>query len=373
MVCARPEEGQGQQKPLLRLVPPVAARVGALPVAGDRPFLSMRSEFGGIENDGTENDAEFTRLFPDPTVRRNFSTLVVLSGSRPAGLAEMLWKEVWLGKLTNDTFASLRHGIENNFRVPDATALMSGGSRRRRHGRRVGFSMWKGSLPMAGNWMRIRWPKREEDILERAERGKERARLLLDRYGILFRELLQNELPAFSWGNVFRSLRLMELSGEVLTGYFFQGVPGPQFISHEAFRMLQRKFPEESVYWICATDPASVCGIRLDALKGKLPRRVPGTHLVYQGRELVMESRRSAKTLIFYVPVNDPHMQSYLELLHHLLTRRFQPMRRIVIETINDEDASRSPYADTLKMGFDVSPDFRHLILYQKHVQAGRA
>ena len=259
----------------------------------------MQSEFEGIEN-----DADFDRLFSNPAVRYDFSTLVGLSNTRPAGLAEMLWKEVWLGKLTNDTFASLRHGIENNFRVSDAAALMAGGSRRRRHSRRTGFSMWKGSLPMAGNWMRIRWPEREEDLLERAEREKERVRLLLDRYGILFRELLQNELPAFSWGNIFRALRLMELSGEVLTGYFFQGVPGPQFISHEAFRMLQRKFPEESVYWICATDPASVCGIRLDALKGKLPRRVPGTHLVYHGSKLVMESRRSGKTLIFHVPEN---------------------------------------------------------------------
>ncbi|MGA2225634.1 MAG: helicase-related protein, partial [Syntrophobacteraceae bacterium] len=321
----------------------------------------------GMEEDAErmEKDAEIGRLFSDPAVRYNFSTLTGLSGIGPARLSDMLWKEVWLGKFTNDTFASLRHGIENNFRVPDATALVARGSRRRRHSQRTGFSMWKGSLPMAGNWMRIRWPEREEDLLERAEREKERARLLLDRYGILFRELLQNELPAFSWGNIFRALRLMELSGEVLTGYFFQGVPGPQFISHEAFRMLQRKFPEESVYWICATDPASVCGIRLDALKGKLPRRVPGTHLVYHGSKLVMESRRSAKTLIFHMPENASHLQSYLGLLHHLLTRRFQPMRRIVIETstgISITDLQR-----LLSEQFDVVKDGSKLNVYVKY------
>ncbi len=33
-------------------------------------------------------------------------------------------------------------------------------------------------------------------ILARAERDKEQARVLLERYGILFRELLQNELPS---------------------------------------------------------------------------------------------------------------------------------------------------------------------------------
>ena len=56
-------------------------------------------------------------------------------------------------------------------------------------------------------------------------------RLLLDRYGILFRELLQRELPAFRWSSVFRSLRIMELSGEILAGYFFHGIPGPHSLS----------------------------------------------------------------------------------------------------------------------------------------------
>ena len=354
------EEGQGAVRPHLRLIPSSSrAR------EDERFALKLQSELSGAGN-----DADLDSIFPYPAGRYDFSTLLGLTNSMPARLAEKLWKEVWLGKLTNDTFASLRHGIENDFKVTDPAALAARGSRRRRRSGRTAFSMWKGSLPMVGNWMRIQWPKREDDLLERAEREKERARLLLDRYGIVFRELLQNELPAFSWKNIFRALRLMELSGEVLTGYFFEGVPGPQFISHEAFRMLQRKFPEESVYWICATDPASVCGTGLEALKGKLPRRVASTHLVYHGGKLVMESRRSAKTLIFHVPENASHLQSYLGLLHHLLTRRFQPMRRIVIETINGEDASRSPFADALKISFDVSPDFRNLVLYQKHVHA---
>lgn len=359
------EEAGENPRRLLRLVPPAAK--------GIREKAESNSEESYLPQNGfeeKEGDEEFTRLFSVPGARYNFSTLTELSDAGPAMLADRIWKEVWRGRVTNDTFASLRHGIENNFKVSDAAAVTARTSRRRRRSRRVTFSMWKGSLPMAGNWLRIQWPEREEDLLARAEREKERARLLLDRYGILFRELLQNELSAFGWGAIFRALRLMELSGEVLTGYFFEGVPGPQFISHEAFRMLQKQFPGDSIYWICATDPASVCGLRFEALKGKLPRRVAGTHLVYHGEKLVMESRRGAKTLIFHAPENSPHLQSYLGLLHHLLTRRFQPMRRILIETINGEDAAVSPYAEALKVGFDVSVDFNNLILYEKHVQA---
>ncbi len=314
--------------PLLRLVP-----AHAKAASEDAEYLNAQHFILKMQSEGKECDADFERLFLNPAARYDFLTLAASSKCTPAQMAEALWKEVWVGKVTNDTFASLRHGIENNFKVSDTAAFMAGAGRRRRGSKRVAFSMWKGSLPMAGNWMRIQWPGREDDPLERAEREKERVRVLLDRYGILFRELLQNELPAFSWSNIFRALRLMELSGEVLTGYFFGGVPGPQFISHEAFRMLQRKFPEDSVYWICAADPASVCGLRLDALKGKLPRRLPGTHLVYHGRNLVMESRRNGKSLIFHVSESSAHLQSYLGVLHHLLARRFQPARRIVIET----------------------------------------
>ena len=280
-VFRRPEEGRGFRKPLLRLVPSSVKDTAndSKPVAGERPALKMRSEFEGMRG--------LTQISTGSFRIRQSATIFQLSWVYPTP-----GRRDWLtcsGKKSG-------WGSSPTIRSPPfamGSKTTSGCRTRRRRWpeaaadagtvRRTGFSMWKGSLPMAGNWMRIRWPKREEDLLERAERGKERVRLLLDRYGILFRELLQNELPAFSWGNIFRSLRLMELSGEVLTGYFFQGVPGPQFISHDAFRMLQRKFPEESVYWICATDPASVCGIRLDALKGKLPRRVPGTHLVYHG------------------------------------------------------------------------------------------
>ncbi len=347
-------------RPLLRLVPASskATREDAENVHGEHPLLEM-------EHEAKDCDADFARLFFNSAVKYDFSTLVALSKCTPARMAERLWKEVWRGRLTNDTFASLRHGIENNFKVSDPAALTARRGRRRRHSARVAFSMWKGSLPMVGNWMPIRWPEHEDDLLERVEREKERVRLLLDRYGILFRELLQNELPAFGWGSIFRALRLMELSGEVLTGYFFEGVPGPQFISHEAFRMLQRKFPQEPVYWLCATDPASACGIRLDALKGKLPRRVPGTHLVYHGGKLVMESRRNAKALIFHVPETDPHLQSYLGLLHHLLTRRVQPMRRIAIETsvgISITDLQRH-----LRKQFDVVNDGSKLNVYRKY------
>ncbi len=45
----------------------------------------------------------------------------------------------------------------------------------------------------------------------------------------------------------------------------------------------------------------------------------------------------------------------------------------IHMETINGEDASSGPCANALIINFDASPDFKHPVLYQKHMQASRA
>jgi ATP-dependent Lhr-like helicase len=158
----------------------------------------------------------------------------------------------------------------------------------------------------------------------------------------------------------------MELSGEVMAGVFFHGIPGPQFISHEAFRSLQRKLPEDAVYWMNATDPASLCGIQLDSLRGMLPARVAGTHLVYRGTKLVAVSKRNGKDLTFHVPPDDPHLPEYLISMRHLLMRQFQPVRRIPIETLNGEKAPQSPYVHVLRTSFDVLMDYRYVNLYRK-------
>ena len=201
--------------------------------------------------------------------------------------------------------------------------------------------------------------------MEREERNKDRVRLLLDRYGILFRELLAREEPAFRWPSIFRALILMELSGEILAGYFFHGIPGPQFMSHQAFRLLRRPLPEDAVFWLNATDPASPCGWGLEALKTGLPRRSDRTHLVYKGPGLMLISERLGKTLTVLAPPDDPDLPAGLSVLRHLLTRAFQPLRRIVIETINGEDAARSVYVDTLRTLFEVVIDHKHAVLFR--------
>ncbi len=305
-------------------------------------------------------------LFTDPKAKFDFFSLMEISKSSSGQLAGRLWSGVWNGKISNDTFAALRRGIENRFRVPELSDRHVSNRRGRGISRRSGFNRWKGTLPYSGNWFRLPDPEQETDLIEEEEIKKDRVRLLFDRYGIIFRELLFRELPDFSWKALFRSLRLMELSGEILSGYFFKGLPGPQFISRKAFQMLINFKPEDEIYWINAMDPASMCGLQIEYFKGKLPRRLPGNHIVYKGIEPVMFSEGNGKTLSIMLLPGDPHLESCFSLLSFMLEREFNPLTKITVETINGKSAVKSPYIDILKNLFDVQVDYKKLVLYRK-------
>src|SRR5208337_333960 len=84
--------------------------------------------------------------------------------------------------------------------------------------------------PGSGYWFMVeRGGQDTRDALDEEEITRDRIRQVLRRFGLVFREILENELPPLRWSRLFRSLRLMEFSGEVVTGRFFDGVPGVQF------------------------------------------------------------------------------------------------------------------------------------------------
>jgi ATP-dependent Lhr-like helicase len=300
-------------------------------------------------------------LFPDPWGKYDLSTLMLRSTMPVHDLVDRLWRAVWGGTVANDSFQAVRRGVETEFTVPIPAAPAGQG----RRPSRTAFGRWRGSLPLQGNWYRISWPDHEGDSIEREERQKDRVRILLDRYGVLFRELLGHELPQFRWSQLFRSLRIMELSGEVVSGCFFQGIVGLQFMSSAAFRSLACSMPDE-VYWVNATDPASLCGVPVEGLSVPLPKRLPGTHLVYHGDRLVVVSQRHGAELSFYVPPDDASLARYLTVFTHLLTRPVQPRRRLVIESINGERAASSPYVSSFRAICDVAVEPGGVTLYRR-------
>ena len=308
------------------------------------------------------------KLFKDPIGRYPLSKILGNPPQSSKTVLDMLWSGVWNGWATNDTMIALRHETgrktASHGQARRAPSMGRGAVRRFRRDR-SGLSAMLSAGTM-GNWRLVKYPASSEGLVESEERVKDRVRLLLDRYGILFRQLLEREPPLFQWAAIFRALRLMELSGEITAGYFFKGIPGLQFASKAMLGLLREKMSDEVVYWINAQDPASLCGLKIDALKGALPRRVVSTHLVYLGRQVAMVSRRNGKILCIHLPVDHPRLADCFDLFDHLLKRAVNPLSAITIETINGKPAAKSPFLNLLRKRFDTTLETRVLTVYPR-------
>ena len=308
-------------------------------------------------------DEAFEALFSGRPGKADLVELAERSG-RPTGeLSTELWRWTWEGRVANDSYVALRKGIETKFQAvqPAASHAML------RSRRRSSFDRWQASRPYFGHWFAVEPPTAPQDALEKDELTKDRIRVLLQRYGVLFRELLQREATPLQWSRIFRTLRLMELSGEVLAGHFFAGARGLQFISHAAFRELRQGLPEDAIYWLSAADPASLAGVDVEGLKGSLPARLASNHLVYHGSRLVLVSKRRGRELEVRCGADHPHLEDYLGIFKVLLTRQFQPLTSVDIETINGEPASESPLRGKMAEIFRLTREPRSVKLWKRY------
>jgi ATP-dependent Lhr-like helicase len=90
------------------------------------------------------------------------------------------------------------------------------------------------------------------------------ARLLLRRYGIVFRRLIERESLKVPWFELSRLYRRLEARGEIRGGYFVGGVSGEQFALPEAIGLLRsiRKKPSSGeLIAISGADPLNLAGI----------------------------------------------------------------------------------------------------------------
>ena len=302
-----------------------------------------------------EDTENLSHIFPDPKGRYRFLEICNHSELKTQEMSSTLWSLFFQGKVSTDHFPSIRKGIENNFKSMETT------QKKKKPGRRSGFNRWKSTRPISGNWYILAKETSEDDFLESAAIKKDQVRQLLYRYGILFRELLLDELPCMQWSQLFKTLRLMELSGEILAGCFFKDIPGIQFISHEAFRQLNTGLPKDVIYWMNAADPISMCGIGPHSLKCSLPARRSTTHLVYHDTRLVLISKKNGKELEFHCAPDSPAIKKYLSFFNVLIGRQFKPITQVVIETVNGQAVCESDYAEPL-LSFGFEKDYNRLI-----------
>ena len=143
--------------------------------------------------------------------------------------------------MTVDGVEALRQRLGGVVRRPRRNGRA--GQRRRR-----GYSRWSLLEPL--------------DPVE--DRSEPIARQLLDRYGVIFPELLARDALTYRWRDLVRVLRRLEARGEIRGGRFVSGFVGEQFALPEAVDLLRKtknSEPDGRFIAISACDPLNLAGI----------------------------------------------------------------------------------------------------------------
>jgi len=175
----------------------------------------------------------------------------IISGSKclrtetETALAELVAK----GLITSDSYTGLRALLVRSKYKTEK------GRRRKR----ISFNM-----EGASRWSLIRNVENENKDKKLSEEMRAVAQIFLSRYGVVFRKLLERESFAPPWRDLVRTLRLLELRGEVRGGRFVDGVTGEQFALPEAvasLRDMRRKKKTGDLVSLSASDPLNLMGI----------------------------------------------------------------------------------------------------------------
>lgn len=174
-----------------------------------------------------------------------FDDLQAETGMLPTQLEQVLAELIANGLITSDNFQGLR-------------TQLAPLHKRHRHARQ---QRHVSQLAAAGRWSLLRKPTEKENRFERVEHV---VRILLQRYGVIFRKLLERETGLPGWRDLLYILRRLEARGEIRGGRFVQGFAGEQFALPDAADQLKKihKQPARGELIILSTaDPLNLTGL----------------------------------------------------------------------------------------------------------------
>src|SRR5215470_7953384 len=173
----------------------------------------------------------------------------------PSQVEEALSQLAALGLVTSDSFDGLRALLIPSNKRPTFGRVTA--HRRRRAN--------LASIEFAGRWSLLPRSVGESNDTGGREAAIEKfAQVLLRRYGIVFRRLLERESFPVTWYELGRVYRRLEARGEIRGGYFVGGVSGEQFALPGAIGLLRsiRKAPTNGeLITLSAADPLNLQGI----------------------------------------------------------------------------------------------------------------
>ncbi|MCK8610360.1 DEAD/DEAH box helicase [Agromyces sp. C10] len=225
-----------------------------MPAPADQPLDAIETELLAVLGGG---GAYFFRQLVD-----------AVGGTDDAPVLDALWRLVWAGLVTNDTFAPVRGlltgGGAHKTKASAPRARLRGRSLSRRALASAAAAAEGARTPRsappraAGRWSVL--PMASDAATPRAHALGE---TLLERYGVVTRGSVVAEDHLGGFALAYRTLAGFEETGRVRRGYFIDGQGGAQFATSAAVDRL-RQAPTGGAVVLAATDPANPFGAALD-------------------------------------------------------------------------------------------------------------
>jgi ATP-dependent Lhr-like helicase len=175
-----------------------------------------------------------------------FTDLVDGVGLLRTQAEDALGELVACGLVTADSYAGMR-------------ALLTPANRKTNAAKRRGKAAY--DMSSAGRWSLL--TRRVVTTIDQPSIEK-LARILLRRYGVVFKRLLPRESFQLPWRDLLKVYHRLEQRGEIRGGRFISGLSGEQFALPEAVGMLRamRRAPSDgAMVSVSAADPLNLVGI----------------------------------------------------------------------------------------------------------------
>jgi ATP-dependent Lhr-like helicase len=257
----------------VRFTPPASAKNGAEKTRGSGPVRNTP-----IALVRRKNLSVWSSVFPRPPVDEIkfasttqsvyeylstrgasfFHDIVDATKLLRSQVEEALAELVAHGMITSDSFTGLR-------------ALLTPSNRKTRAAARHKHRQPVYDMASAGRWSILHRPEPEIVSTNRfsnpsipAETKEALARILLQRYGVVFKRLLEREGIVVPWRDLLRVYHRLEARGEIRGGRFVAGISGEQFALPDAVglvRSIRRAPAKDVMISVSAADPLNLAGV----------------------------------------------------------------------------------------------------------------
>jgi ATP-dependent Lhr-like helicase len=247
-----------------------------------------------------------------------------------------LWDLAWAGEVTNDAFAPLR---------ARRLSAVRGAQRR---GRR--FASRRGAT---GQAVQGRWSLTEplfRDAPGPGARLRAQSELMLERYGVVTREMALAEGVPGGFSTLYGELSNLEMLGTARRGYFVEGLGGAQFALAGAVERLRGMPRADGSYLVlAATDPANPYGAALPWPKrpsGRRPARTAGAYVLLRDGEPLLYLERGGRGVVRLVELDDETLVDAVRALAEAARDAVVP--KLGLERIDGEPAIGSGFEEAL-------------------------